>query len=145
MQNKYVWSRQSDDEYWRGGPCDSIKECVEEALAEGYTLEDTFAIGYAEEYNTKLDFAWRIIEDFTEDAFNEVGDASYGWLESTTQLERDRLNERIHKVVVEWLEEINETPTFYKVLPCEECTLKEAMEIHNEKVANMSRGGKIDV
>ena len=145
MSNRYAWSRKSDDEIWRGGPCDSIKECVEEALAEDFKMEDTFALGYIEEYKIGVDFADRIIEDLQQDAYDEVGEIAYDWLDSVTPTQRELLNGLVQKVVFMWLGQVNEKPTFYKVLPCEECTLKEAMEIHNEKVANMSRGGKIDV
>lgn len=145
MIKRYAWSKHSDDELWHGGPCDSLRDCVEEAVENGYSMEDTFAVGLIEEYNIDLDFAWRIIEDLQEDAYDEVGEASDSWLDCTTREQRDELNSRIHKIVREWLKEIHEEPSFYKVLPCHEITLKEAMDIHNEKVASMVRGGKIDV
>ena len=145
MNNRYAWSRKSDDEIWRGGPCDSIKECVEEALADDFKMEDTFALGYIEDYNMNLCFADHLIEYLQEDAYDELGEVAYDWLDSISKEQRELLNNRITNVVKEWLKEIHEEPNFYKVLPCEECTLKEALEMHNEKVANMSRGGKIDV
>jgi len=144
MANKYAWSRRSDDEIWRGGPCDSIRECVEEAQWEEYKLEDTFALGLIENYEVNYDFAQDIVERLCEDAWDEVGEASDGWLDSAKREQLDLLNERIAPIVKEWLKEIGEQPSFYKVLPFEECTLKEALDIHNEKVANMSRGGKIE-
>jgi len=144
MKQKYAWSRCGDDEIWHGGPCDTIKECVDEALAEGYSMEDSFALGITEKYEIGSLFADRIIEDLQQDAYDEVGEIAYDWLESVTALQKEELETLIQHVVYMWLSRINEKPTFYKVHPCEECTLKEAMEIHNEKVANMSRGGKID-
>lgn len=142
---QYAWSRRSDDELWYGGPCDSIRECVEEAQDEDYELTDTIALGLIERYEVNYDFAQDIVERLCEDAWDEVGEASDGWLDSAKRPELDKLNAKILPIVREWLKEIHEEPSFYKVLPFEECTLKEAMEIHNEKVANMSRGGKIDV
>ena len=144
MKQKYAWSKNSDDEIWCGGPCDSIKECVEEALSEGYSIEDSFALGIIEKYEINSLFADRIIEDLQQDAYDEVGEVAYDWLESVTALQKKELETLIQNVVYMWLSRINEKPTFYKVFPCEECTLPEAREIHNEKVANMARGGKID-
>ena len=141
MSNRYAWSRKKDDELWRGGPCDSIKECVEEAQDEDYELDDTFALGLIEDYEVNYDFAQDIVERLCEDAWDEVGEASDGWLDSAKREQLDILNERIAPIVKEWLKEIHEEPNFYKVLPFEECTLKEALELHNEKIANMSRGG----
>ena len=142
---RYAWSRNSDDEIWRGGPCDSIRECVEEAQDEDYELTDTIALGLIERYEVNYDFAQDIVERLCEDAWDEIGEASDGWLDSAKRPELDKLNAKILPIVREWLKEIHEEPSFYKVLPFEECTLKEAMEIHNEKVANMSRGGKTNV
>jgi hypothetical protein len=141
---QYAWSRHSDDEIWYGGPCNSIKECVEEAQDEDYELDDTFALGLIESYKVNYDFAQDIVERLCEDAWDEVGEASDGWLDSAKREQLDLLNERIAPIFKEWLKEIGEQPSFYKVLPFEECTLKEALELHSKKVAAMSIGGKIE-
>lgn len=144
MKQKYAWSRYSDDEIWHGGPCDSIRECVEEALDDGFELTDSFAIGIIEPYEVNYDFADDITYRLGEDAFDEVGEVASDWLNYVSKENLEKLNARVTTVVKEWLKEIHEEPSFYKVFPCEECTLQEALEIHNEKVANMSRGGKLD-
>lgn len=147
MTNKYAWSQKSSDEIWCGGPCDSIKECVEEAQDENYELDDTFALGLIENYEINYDFAQDIVERLCEDAWSEVGEISDGWLDSVKRVQLNVLNERITPIIKKWLEEIGEQPHFYKVLPFKECTLKEALEFHNENVIKMymSRGGKVDV
>ena len=141
---RYAWSRNSDDEIWRGGPCDSIRECVKEASDEGYQLDETIAIGLIEDYEVNYDFAQDIIERLAEDAYDEVGEVSDSWLDSAKRADFDRLNDRIIPIIKEWLKEIHEEPCFYKVLPFEECTLQEALELHKEKTANISKGGKIN-
>ncbi len=139
---QYAWSRHSDDELWYGGPCDSIRECVEEAQGEDYEMDDTFALGLIERYEVNYDFAQDIVERLCEDAWDEVGEASDGWLDSAKRPELDRLNEKILPIVREWLKEIHEEPSFYKVLPFEECTLAEALALHKDKTANAPKGGK---
>ena len=139
MKKEYAWSRHSDDEIWRGGPCDTIRECVEEAFDEEYSMDDTFALGLIERYEVNYDFATDIVEHLAEDAWDEVGEASDGWLDSVKRPEIDKLNERIIPIVKEWLKEIGEEPSFYKVLPFEECTLREALEINKDK----PKGGKV--
>ena len=139
---QYAWSRRSDDELWYGGPCDSIRECVEEAQDEDYEMNDTFALGLIERYEVNYDFAQDIVERLCEDAWDEVGEASDGWLDSAKRPELDKLNERILPIVREWLKEIHEEPSFYKVLPFEECTLAEALALHEAKAANAPTGGK---
>lgn len=142
MRYKYAWSENKDDEIWYGGPCDTIKECVDEALAENFNMTDTFSIGHIEPYEIKYDFAQDIVERLCEDAWDEVGEASEGWLDSAKRAQLDLLNKRITPIIMEWLKEINEEPTFYKILPCEECTLKEAMEIYYGQIKNAPKGGK---
>lgn len=139
---QYAWSRRSDDELWYGGPCDSIRECVEEAQGEDYKMDDTIALGLIERYEVNYDFAQDIVERLCEDAWDEVGEASDGWLDSAKRPELDKLNEKILPIVREWLKEIHEEPSFYKVLPFEECTLAEALALHETKVANAPKGGK---
>ena len=139
---QYAWSQHSDDELWYGGPCDSIRECVEEAQGEDYEMDDTIALGLIERYEVNYDFAQDIVERLCEDAWDEVGEASDGWLDSAKRPELDKLNERILPIVREWLKEIREEPSFYKVLPFEECTLAEALALHEAKVANAPKGGK---
>jgi hypothetical protein len=139
---QYAWSHRSDDELWYGGPCDSIRECVEEAQGEDYEMDDTIALGLIERYEVNYDFAQDIVERLCEDAWDEVGEASDGWLDSAKRPELDKLNEKILPIVREWLKEIHEEPSFYKVLPFEECTLAEALALHETKVANAPKGGK---
>lgn len=143
MKNKYAWSRYSDDEVWHGGPCDTIKECVEEAYNEGYEMTDTFAIGHIEPYEINCDFAYTILNYLGEDAFEEVGEIADEWLSSVSKEDLENLNSRLTAVINDWLKEVNEEPTFYKVIPCEECTLKEALDVHDGLMSGSPKGGKI--
>jgi hypothetical protein len=139
---RYAWSRYSDDEIWYGGPCNSIRECVREAHEEGFLESDSIALGLIEDYEVNYDFAQDIVERLAEDAYDEVGDASDGWLDSIKREDLDKLNDRLTPIIKEWLKETREEPSFYKVLPFEECTLTEALEIHRNKTADSPKGGK---
>jgi hypothetical protein len=143
MSKKYAWTKSIEDEIWRGGPCDSIRECVREACDEGLIGSDTFAIGYIEPYEINYDFAQDIVERLGEDAWDEVGEVSDGWLDSAKRPELDKLNEKILPIVLEWLKEIHEEPTFYRIDPLKECTLTEAMVIHDENIKIAPKGGKL--
>lgn len=125
---KYAWSRHSDDEIWHGGVCNSVKECVEEARLEDYKDTDTFAIGYVEPYQVDYVNSDMIIEYLQEDAYDEIGEVSESWLDSITTEQREDLESRVLKVVLEWLKDCKEEPTFYKVLPFDELTLQEALQ-----------------
>ena len=141
MMKRYAWTTNINDEVWHGGPCDSISECVREASDEGYYEDETIALGYIKDYEISYDFAQDIVERLCEDAYEEVGEASDGWLDSVKRTHLDILNERITPIIKEWLKELGETPWFYGVEPFTSCTLKEALELNKYK----PKGGKIDV
>jgi hypothetical protein len=145
MAEKYAWSRRSDDEIWRGGPCATIRECVEEALAEGYQLTDTFAIGIIEPYSIDTYFADMIIDRLQEHAYDEVGEVSDGWLDYVSKEDVARLDERLSQIIFDWLKEVKEEPTFYSIAPCHDCTLAEAIEMHKERTINTPKGGKFNL
>ena len=132
MSKKFAWTKHKSDEIWRGGPCDSVKECVEEARAEGYSDEELFAIGYTERYEPNYVNSDMIIEYLQQDACDNVGEVAEDWLSDITHEQRAELESRVLKVVQEWLEYCGEKPTFYKVLPFDELTLKEALEKYKD-------------
>ena len=131
MTNKYAWTRHSDDTIWHGGVCDSVKECVEEARSEGYEDTDTFAVGYVEPYEVNYINGDLILDDLQEQAFDAVGEVAEDWLAYITKEQTEDLNNRLLKVVREWIKDCNEEPTFYKVLPFDELTLSEAEKKYN--------------
>lgn len=129
--NKYAWSRRIDDEIWRGGPCDSVKECVKEARLENYEDTDTFALGYIEIYQTNYVNGDLIIEHLQQNAYDEVGEVAECWLDDISREQREDLNDRLEKVVLEWLKDCKQEPTFYKILPFAELTLQEALQMYD--------------
>ena len=136
---KIAWSKRIDDDIWRGGPCDSVLECVKEAEKEDYKESDTIALGVVEKYHVGYVNVDMIIEHMQQDAYDTVGEVAEDWLDNITIKQRRDLEGRVEDVVKEWLKEIGEEPTFYKVLPFDELTLKEAKEKYK---AQSGKGGK---
>lgn len=128
MKRQYAWSRKSNDDIWYGGICDTVKECVEEARFDGYKDTDTFAIGYAVPYEVNYIDGDLLIEYLQEQACDEIGEVAESWLDSITREQREDLNNRLLKVVLKWLKDCKEEPTFYKVEPFDELTLQEALQ-----------------
>lgn len=128
MKQRYAWTRSITDDIWRGGICDSVKECIEEARFEDYEDTDTIAIGYAEPYQVDYVNSDLIIEYLQEAAYEDLGEVTDGWLDCITKEQREDLENRILKVVLEWLKDCKEEPTFYKVEPFDELPLQEALK-----------------
>ena len=128
MKKQYVWTRSVRDDIWRGGLCTNIKNCIVEAKSEGYQDSDTIALGYAIPYEVNYVNTDLIIEYLQESAYDEVGEVVDGWLDSITKERREDLENRVLKVVLEWLKECKEEPYFYTVEPFDELTIKEALQ-----------------
>ena len=118
-KKEYAWTDHASDDIWSGGPCDSIEECVQEAKALGYT-DCTIAVGLVERYMPTYVDTDRMIECLQETAFDEVGEVAEDWLLDISKEDRNVLDERLYKVVIDWLKEYKYTPSFYKVLPLAE-------------------------
>lgn len=94
---KYAWSSRINDEIWRGGPCDSVKECIEEARLEDYKDTDIFALGYIEPYQTNYVNGDLIIEHLQQNAYDEVGEVAECWLDDISREQIEDLNNRTEK------------------------------------------------
>lgn len=110
---------------------------------DGFSIKDKFAIGLIDEYKIDLDFGDHVVELLQNDAYDEVGEVSYDWLDNVSKEELSKLNKDITEVVKGWLKYINQPPCFYKVSPIKELTLEEAMEKHAEDAKAKSKGGII--
>lgn len=133
MKYKYTWTHKSNDEIWRGGPCDTIKECIEEAKAEDYQDTDTIAIGYAIPYEVDYIDGDLVIEYLQQTAYDEIGEVTDGWLDYITREQREDLNNKLLKVVLQWLKDCKEEPDFYKVEAFDELTIQEALKKYGNK------------
>lgn len=117
-KQQYAWTDKATDDIWRGGPCDSIEECVKEAVALGdYKNGDTIAVGLVEKYVPKYVDTDRLIEGLQEVAADEVGEVAGDWLVDISKEELGDLHERLLSTTLEWLKQYNYMPSFYKVHP----------------------------
>ena len=139
-KGKYAWSKDQYDEIWRGGPCDTIAECVKEAIDEGYTNGDTIAIGEIERYNAMFQsFGETIIDRLCQDAYDEVGEVSEDWLTDVSKEQLIDLDNKVFDVVTKWIKDCGLEPTFYKINPTKIVTIGEKQGSDDAAVS----GGKL--
>lgn len=123
MSKKYTWTEigagTGIDDIWRHDVFSSVEECVKDAIGYGIKPGEKIAVGICENY-VPHPSADELLDQVSEDAYEEVGEVAEGWPE----LERwksyigvDELQEKIDKVFNEWLEETNQVPGFYHVQP----------------------------
>lgn len=127
--NKYFWNFDEHYEVWHNS-CNTIEECISEAKWEkNYRemSEDFVYIGEIEQYKPKVDVEY-LIENITEQAYEECGESCEGWLDSLKKEDREKLEERLNKVFTDWLEETSNCPCFGNIIKVRKYNLKTEKE-----------------
>lgn len=114
----YYWSFIQDEEIWDNSE-ETIDDCVLEARKVN-SLEDLnyqfVYVGRVEYYKPKIDVDYHIFESLQENAYNECGESSEGWLDGIKPEKTLKFEEKINHLFYEFLKENNETPTFGKII-----------------------------
>ena len=102
---------------------EDINDAAEDALFEaevGGTA--TIYVGERED-NKASDFVRDIVEDMGERAYDDIGELSIDWLDSTVGQNRE-LQAAVEKLVDDWADKYKLHPTFFKVTNIKEITLE---------------------
>jgi hypothetical protein len=110
---QWVWS--FDDEVFTSSAYDTKEEVIEAALEE-CDYSDHFWIGQVApvNINTMVDVDG-VLERIGECAYEEVGTVAEDYLTYVDKEHYAVLEERLNKVMAEWMAEFRYEPTFYKV------------------------------
>lgn len=131
MSEKYSWSENQTDEIWMNGIFDSVEECLKDAVNQGKKPGENIAIGICQDYVPHIS-ADTLLDQVSEDAYGEVGEVAEGWPEFENRKgykDIDKLQEKIDKALGEWLNETNQVPGFYKILPLADPVTIPQMEV----------------
>lgn len=100
---------------------DFVKKDFEEFFEEETGIEyksdvddRVFYVGQKERFAPSVD-ADSILEYIAENAYDEAGEVSEGFLDDVSRKEINSLEERLNKVLMEWMEETNNLPAFWLV------------------------------
>lgn len=118
MSKEYSWTDQRDD-IWRHDKFASIEACIKDAICCGKKPGEKIMIGLCENY-VPYASANALLEQVSEDAYNEVGEVAEDWPEFIGRKgykDAEKLQEKLDKVLTEWLEETKQVPSFYRILP----------------------------
>lgn len=115
----------SDDGIWSNSDYYDIKEDAIKNGNEEFVGEyDRFYVGQIKSARNDVHvFADRILENISEDMYEEVGEVAEDYLRDVKQEHEDILNERLNKVVMEWMKEFNYEPSFFKIANVEKVDL----------------------
>lgn len=119
MNKKYSWTENQTDDIWYHGKFTSVEACIKDAISCGKRPGEKIVIGLCEEYTPHLN-ADTLLDQVSEDAYEEVGEVAEGWPEFEERKGYryvDKLQDKIDKAFNEWLEETKQVPSFYHIQP----------------------------
>ena len=116
MSVKYCWETDQFNDPWRHGLHESIEECIQEAKKNDVSPGEKIFIGEAIPYIPQISadsVCELLMEDSTEYAPEDSDwphfERGKGWLGE------DLLQEKLDKLLKEWLDETNQHPNFYQI------------------------------
>ncbi|MEY8414532.1 hypothetical protein AALB51_25370 [Lachnospiraceae bacterium 62-26] len=119
MSKEYSWTENETDDIWYHGRFSSVEECIKDAISCGKKPGEKIVIGICEDYVPHLS-AVTLLDQVSEDAYEEVGEVAEGWPEFEARKGyryADKLQEKINKVFNDWLVETKQAPSFYRIQP----------------------------
>lgn len=116
----YTWENKADTEVWMNGKFDTVEECIKAALEGGEIKPgETIYIGECVDVPIGGVDLSGVLECVEEYVYEQVGEVSEGWNVSTIDDKRrgiyEAYEERMTELVKRYIEEIGETPGFFKV------------------------------
>ena len=127
--NKYFWNFNEHEEVWQNS-CPEIEDCLDEAKLEKEDreiAENHVFIGEVEPYKPIV-YADYLIDSIREQAYEECGECCEGWLDGLNKEQEEILEERLNKVLIDWLEETNNSPSFGKFMKISKYNLETRKE-----------------
>ena len=118
-EGKYVWSQ---NEIFNGEEFDTVEEALVDATQSIYEEGAKVPIGKIKAIDISIN-ADLVLENLAEDACNQCGDVSDGFLEDVTDKQVSELEDELNKVLKDWLEDNLLMPSFYAVNDVKEYTI----------------------
>lgn len=128
----YTWMDYPNADIWNHDTFETVQECIDDAK-ENYlmTQGETIYIGECQDVligGIDLDDTLCRVE---EDMYEQVGEVSEGWdIYSTNGCYADRktiydkYNKKFRQLVMDYIEEIGETPKFYQIINEQEVVIE---------------------
>ncbi len=119
MRNEWCVSQHGEDYYGEFATRD-------DAIAEGVGMGwETFYVGRSEPVTAEstMPNGWDILEHMSNAACDQVGDHAGDWPHANKE-SRDRLTQKIHAAIAEWVKETDNEPGFFAVVGEEKIELQ---------------------
>ena len=119
----YTWMENDNCDIWNRGEFETIEGCIGEALDCGYEPGETIYVGECQKVEVGGIYFDDVLDRVEETMYEEVGEVSEGW-DITSITGRysyrkeiyEKYEEKLRQLVLDYLKEIKEEPSFYKVI-----------------------------
>lgn len=119
----YTWMENDNCDIWDRDEFTTIEECISDAYDCGYEPGETIYVGECQKVEVGGIYFDDVLERVEETMYDEVGAVSEGWdISSITGAYSDRkeiyekYQNKLENLVMEYIKEIKEIPSFYKVV-----------------------------
>ena len=114
------WIYSQNEEYWDGSDEFPSKEEAIEAgkeyyLGESFMIGQMYSVEFTEEQCEWLDLAENTIDGLMDSLYDEVGDVAEWWGDQIKSVDKQDLNKRFAKAIMEWIEERVGQPNVFQV------------------------------
>ncbi|MEK4025805.1 hypothetical protein [Sporosarcina sp. FSL W7-1283] len=119
---KEQWMHNEIEDLWMNCETFNTKQEAIEAGREEYKGERThFFVGRQEKisYTPSVDVG-RILEDISENVYDEVGEAAGDYLDDVREKDHSELEEKMNAVLSDWMKAHKYEPNYYLVINIEE-------------------------
>lgn len=136
MENNYKWMCEFHDEEW-WSDCEEF-DTKEEAIKYGKEVSKDddlsgFWVGQCVPYKISDSFIEYVdvTEKLSENVYDNIGEAAYEYLNDVKEEHLKILNNKLQKVLIDWLKEYKYEPNFFSIINTSWIELEEG-ELNND-------------
>jgi len=113
-EGQWMYNLNACSENWQSESFDTKEGAVIAGLEE-YNEDDRdqnyYEVGQIHLHIPSVNVDW-LIDNVREEAYEQSGESADDWLDQVSREQQSILEERMNKVLIDWLKEVNEIPKF---------------------------------
>lgn len=109
-----------------------VDGCSDEEIQQIYDGEITIYEGDALQRKASDFLSFNVYDNLQDNAYEEAGEYSEGWLDNLTDEQYDELQNNIKKVINDWADKHKKQPTFWTVENVKQLRVKVKLDKENQ-------------
>lgn len=111
---QWMFNTYAGSEFWQSDSFDTKEEAIRAGLEYYFDTEceqDYYEVGQIGLHVPHINIDW-LIDNLRDDAYEQSGEAADSWLDKVPKDKQEELSNRMNEVLLNWLQEVNEIPSF---------------------------------